>query len=545
MSDLYAPHILAPDSGVFNRGRVEIEWIRPEFPSQDESIDTSEVTYEIEYTDVYKAEDTVWRSIKKRIPYSQSSYTWVVGKMIKSSTVKVRMRTKSRATEEYSDWAISEQFSVNVFDLVPPVILSPVPNKIYNSYILIILDESLIRETFNQKVRYYFDYASEKLNLDWTTIAEKVPVGNNIVRWNTALLLPSDDYVLRMTVRNSSTCPTTAAETSDQISVRYIYGLTIRHPGVFIIDTKPPKAHLSIEGVNGGVTNKTNHILNLYASDETTKVETVRIRDCDADSVIPLGETGLQSPAVPCPIDSLLASKELSYAPRIKYRLSEDSGFKKIEAIFKDSGGNLSISDSLRVFISLFRSTDDVSDVIIRQESRDKVDLQILNNVPIAVTETAIYEVAYVSTAGGELWCLDPYPSLLFTLPNPIVKLCDFNGYIFAFTHTETTLNGAQTDISRAYINNNGDYQAISSDSDFTGDLSIVSCVSVFGDNMFVGMKNGKLWKYTGTSWSNVTTFDSSISSLSSDERFLFIGLANSDDIILYNNTTLYQLGTD
>lgn len=545
MSNLYAPHILVPDSGVFNRGRVEIEWIRPEFPSQDESIDTEEVTYEIEYTDVYKGPDTVWRSIKKRIPYTQSSYTWVVGKMIKSSTVRVRMRTKSRLDEQNSDWAISEQFSVNVFDLVPPVILSPVPDKIYNSYILIVLDESLIRETFNQKVRYYFDYASEKLNIDWTTIAEKVPVGNNVIRWNTSLLLPSDDYVLRMTVKNSSTCPTASAETPDQIAVRYVYGLTIRHPGIFIIDTKPPKAHLSIEGIQSGVTNKTNHVLNLYAHDETTKVETVRIRDCNADSLVPLGDTELQSPDIPCPLDSLVAAKEISYAPRIQYRLSDGSGLKKIEAIFKDSGGNLSISDSLRVFISLFKASDSISDVVVRQESRDKVELQISNNVPIAVTETATYEVAYVATVGGDLWCLDPYPSLLFSLSETIVKLCNFNGYIFVFSHTETTSNGATTDLTRVYVNNNGDYQIISSDSDFTGNLSVVSSVAVFKDSMFVGMKNGQLWKYTGTAWSVISTFDSAVSSLNADDRFLFIGLENSDSLILYNNTTIYNLDTD
>ena len=143
MSILYAPHITSPKGGeIFNKGVITVQWDINDPPSSDEysGINSSNVSYEIEYTDNYLGQDTVWHTAKRRIQYSTTSYEWKVGKMIKSKNVRIRMRSHTSIDGTVSDWSvISGNFSVNVFELIAPAIINPIPNRLYNDFILIII----------------------------------------------------------------------------------------------------------------------------------------------------------------------------------------------------------------------------------------------------------------------------------------------------------------------------------------------------------------------------------------------------------------------
>ncbi|MCK5851248.1 MAG: metallophosphoesterase, partial [Kiritimatiellae bacterium] len=215
--NLSSPHITTPiDGEQHNRGTVDISWLISDptlslqDPDPDETTTTDSFTHEIEYTDKYQENgSTVWRTLKRRIPWSDKSYQWVVGKTIKSSQVRIRMRTKDSKTESVSDWSMSDTFAVNVFDLITPSISSPIPGKVYAGFVLIILDETIIKNTYNQKVRYTLEYSSESLEIDWTIIAANIPVGQNVIRWDIETLTPANDYVLRLTAQGSSRDPQT------------------------------------------------------------------------------------------------------------------------------------------------------------------------------------------------------------------------------------------------------------------------------------------------------------------------------------------------
>ncbi|KKK94492.1 hypothetical protein LCGC14_2682330, partial [marine sediment metagenome] len=158
---VFAPHITSPKGDeLFNLGKITITWDRNDPPTDDPYEATSVISYEIEYTDNYNFEDTVWNTIKRRIPWTETSFEWIVGKMIKAPTVRVRIRAKNSLDGELSDWSTSSgDFLINIFKLIPPAIVSPLPDHVYTDFILIILDESITRNTFNQKIRYTVEYS--------------------------------------------------------------------------------------------------------------------------------------------------------------------------------------------------------------------------------------------------------------------------------------------------------------------------------------------------------------------------------------------------
>ena len=104
------------------------------------------------------------------------------------------MRSKTTDEEVFSDYSmVGGDFSINVFDLIAPAIINPVSNVLYTDFILIILDESLTKDTYHQKVRYTFEYSSKKRSIDWTAIISDVPVGQNVIRWNIEDVPQSDE----------------------------------------------------------------------------------------------------------------------------------------------------------------------------------------------------------------------------------------------------------------------------------------------------------------------------------------------------------------
>lgn len=565
---LLAPHFISPlPNAIFNRGTVSLEWTKNDPPSLSEDVDTDYVTYELEYTDDYEADKTLWRTFQRRIPWSTTSYEWMVGKMIKSKNVRVRIRAKDVLNETASDWSISESFSVGVFDLIAPIIVSPVENKVYSEFVMIVWDETLIKDTFHQKVRYTIEYSSETLQVDWTIIAANVPIGQNIVRWDVSNVLSAEDYVIRLKARDvSTTSAPTYTETAscqeivnvpaDQFAVRYVYNIRIRHSGLFIIDTVPPVARIQIEGNSTHVSNQKKHILNIFADDATTQVETIRLANCDASSYLPLGAlSSIAEQTEDCDLQLLLESEEIPYSQKISYELSaNESGFRKIQALLSDTGGNLSIHKPSRLFFPFFEDETEIADFVIYQKTQDTYTMEDATaggvTYPTISTVSETYELMCIITTAGQVWILDPYPRLAHELDETASRVFYYSGALYFFTHSVVNDgSGGLTDLTQVWRESGSTVILISpvkSDSNptnhFQKDYAICSAVVEFDDDMIVGFENGELWRYDGVTWTLITTFTNSIKSLSSDSKFLYIGFENSSDIKLYNGTTFYSV---
>ncbi len=541
---LFAPHIKTPEGAeAFNLSTVAITWDNNDPPSTDSDVTTDSTTHEIEYTDNYAGSETNWYTLKKRIPWSQESFTWNVGKMIKSTSVRIRMRARSTFDESLSDWSISSQFSINIFDLIAPAIVNPLPSLLYTDFILIILDESLTKDTYHQKVRYTLEYSSQKRSIDWSIIVSEIPVGQNVVRWNIEALPASDDYIIRLTAKNAS-CFQTVATESDQFARQFVRDIQIRQSGLFLIDTKPPEAILEIEN-SSRVTNVREQVVNIFAEDSTSDIDNIQIRECNAETSLALGD--LEDPeggTVCTPISELLEGepnfgmligKPINNSAKIEWVFDNISGLRKIEALLTDIGGNSSIQEMSNVFVPAFSFTDIITDFIIVIEQRDNVTIDETTTPPSVVIEPSLFEVVYLSTITGQFWVLEPFAKFLYTLSGlQILQIIKFNANIYLFTYNPVTDSGQiyRHDITSATLINT-----------FPNALSITEDVVIFNDSLFIGFQNGELWQYDGLQFTNLTALlpvSQPINTLFGDDVFLYIGFQNSTSLVLYNGTQFF-----
>jgi len=543
-ASLYAP-IISSDiiEQSFNNGIVTINWALPKSLSEDPYIALSNFTYEIEYTENYSGPtQTLWHTLKRRIQYYSTSYEWIVGKMIKSNTVRVRIRTKSSSNEEYSDWSISGNFSINVFKLSPPEILSPIANSLYSDFILIILNENLLINTYNQKVRYTLEYYSSSQEIDWTTIAKDVIPGRGVIRWDIESLPSANDYILRLITKNVSSSCITTEDNPDQYSASYVYDINIKQSGVFIIDTKPPEAILEIG--SGPLSNQLHHIVDIFAEDATTDVKSIQLRECDASSIVKLGNIDAPTEVVEdCPspeslmssrpFDTLITDAPIGNHSKIQWIFNEldkngkpVSALKKIEALLTDSGGNSSLQETTKVFLSIFSSDKDINDLIVIIEERQLFNLG--DDGSSTDQSFATFEVVYLGLSSGELWILEPHPRLIYTItdhPN-ILKLCEFNNSIYIYAYNSQQNEGA------LYRHDSSFYSLLNV---FNGSGSnIATDMKVYDDSLYIGLRSGYLWEYNGLSFANKHIFDNPISTLYADDAYLYIGFYSSSIIYIY-----------
>lgn len=541
---IFAPQITSPEGeSVFNLGTVDITWDNNS-PASTNNVDTSTVTYEIEYTDSYRGEDTNWHVLKRRIPYETTSYVWVVGKMIKSKTVRIRMRAVSTQDESRSDYSISDEFSINVFDLLAPAVVSPISGFLYSDFIMVILDETLTRNTYHQKVRYTLDYSSEKRSISWTTIASDIPVGKNTIRWNIEDVPTSDDYILRVTAKNATSCLPGEEPESEQIARRFVYNIKIQQSGLFYIDTKPPEALLEIEG-NSRVTNELDQIINIFAEDATTDVEQIQVRECNASTQLFLGdlEETESTTEETCPtIADILSGENVNFSrligkpinnnAKIQWNFEDISGTRKLEALLTDSGGNTSVQVDSKIFVSTYNADNIINDFAIIVEQRDKITIDDSTSPPTVIRDVGIFEVVYFVTNNGEVWVLEPFARQLFTLTGLNIRLIiEYNNNVLLFANDSS-------DLGYAYRNDTTEGTLLKS---FTNSNSIPTAVAEFNDVLYIGFLNGELWSYNGYSFSQLSPpVSDPIHALDGDQRYLYIGYQNSTNILLYNGTSFF-----
>lgn len=563
MAIVFSPHITSPKGDeIFNLGTVTIKWDKNDPPSDDEygAITTANVSYEIEYTDNYKADQTTWYVVKRRISWADTSFAWNVGKSIKSKNVRIRIRARTSIDGTISDWSmISGDFAINVFELVPPAITNPLPNRVYNDFVLIILDETITQNTYHQKVRYTLEYASEKRGISFTLIANDIPVGQNVIRWNTENLTPSDDYVLRLTVKNVATsCFENEAATPDQIARRYVYNIILQQAGMFVIDTKPPTGLLNIEEFVSGITNQLSQTVNIFAEDVSTEVRQIQLRECDATQDLGLGNIEEEQDPIPenqrcktveeileaageLPDFDRIIGKPVGHSSKTQWTFDDRSGVRKIEAMFTDAGGNTSLQENAKIFQTVYKSDARIFDFILTVEQRDNVRIEVPDDPsqpPVVVTEPALFEVAFIATEDGEYWILEPHPRLVYVsaVGRSVQSLITFNSVIYILTYLNTEIF---RDIGSVFRDDKTQPTLLFN---FPNAKSITTSVAQFGARIYIGLENGELWSYDGLSFLGLHTFTGPISTLHGDEKYLYIGFENSPLLTLYNGTEFFTL---
>jgi hypothetical protein len=267
----------------------------------------------------------------------------------------------------------------------------------------------------------------------------------------------------------------------------------------------------------------------------------MRIRDCAGTNLLPLGNTGDFTEDDLCPLEDIMSVKEIPYSPKVRYTLSAtESGFRKIEVLVSDTAGNLSFQEPTRLFLPFFKPSSAITDfIIVIDDDRVQVELEMIGGHPVVTESIAIYEIMYVATEDGTLYVLDPFPRLVADLDKKISKLFMFNEVLYLFTHEVVEEGSDLVDSTEVYRHTSVSTEAIGPGSSFQKDLMIVAAVEQFNNRMLVGFVSGELWSYNATTyvWTLVHTFERAIQSMTSDEKFLYIGFQNSSVIALYNGT--------
>lgn len=516
---IYTPSLISPlGTNIFNFGKVEVYWSIIDPISDDFEITYDKICYELEYTENYQQDKSVWHTISKRIPGNVSEFIWNVGRMIKTDKARIRIRAKQINGINASEYAYSpNDFSINIYSANPPAILSPVSGESYSDYVTIILNEESILNTYNQKVTYKFEYYSENASVDWTTIYEKVPPGTGVLRWNVDDLPAAGDYQLKLTVDDGS---------GNQHSVIIVDNIKITNPGLFIIDTTPPEAVIEVNGLESYVTNKLDQVINIYAEDESTDVQYMQFRESLANASITLGEAKTTEPSTENDACNFDDKKKSYFTPKTPWTFQDESGQKKLEALLTDYAGNKSCTKNTQVFAPLYKTEVTVNDLITVIESVPKISGTSVTN--------ALYEVLYLGMNDGKLIRISPAPRVVTTFSHPITAIALYNNVIYIAIHNEVEYKSS----IYKYVYTQTPILVNSFDIEYSKITSMVQ----FKSKLYIATQGGKLYSFDGSSFSEIEEFEKPIKQLKSDERYLYIGMFNSDNMYTYNGEEIFEM---
>lgn len=459
---------------------IEISWLTP----SPVSTDKNPIWYEIYFTENYDYfNEPDWKMIAS-VPSSNKKYLWKVGNSIKSKNVRVGIRgVNSRG--ERSDMSISAaSFSIQKSLPVTPSVLSPISNQRYGSQVKIVFDDSAVLKSFSQRAKYYIYFSSNHANIPYSPVAQNVPVGTGPIIWDTSMLPPSDDYVISVYLADDD------GNKSDEINIRNV---SIIQEGFFLIDTKPPSGYIQINN-SDQFTKDRNVSVRLYAYDQTTGVHSMQFLESDQSDVTGPAE---------------------SFANLKFWELTDSDGEKTLKVKFQDYGGNRT-SEASRSFRILFDiNNDEIIDITLQKGNPDIIWLAKNGSQP------SIYKFS-------------PNNTFVSNVSQPINSIAVLGGVLYV---------SVKTDDSTALVYRWTGFVLENALSLSDIDSEVVSMYS-FKNSLYLGSKNGNLYKYDENSLSLVKSFSSSIHRLYSDNSLLYIILRNSKNVTIHDGASFYEIST-
>ena len=476
------PSILYPNGNeeIFDR-TVTIQWHAP-LPHDDSD---NPVAYEIFFTDSYdESRQIEWVQIAS-IPAGATSFLWRIPRTVKSEACRVAIRCRDHMGFRGDLSTSATNFSIQDRQLSSPAVLSPVADTSYRFFVPFVLDHAGLAGTQSQRAFYDISYSSESQGIDWTTIFDDLAVGSAPFNWDARDLPPSDDYMFRIMLlddRGNSSVPV------------FIRGITVSPLNFFTLDTIPPKGTIKAQG-QSEFTNDRNVVLKLTVFDEATGVKSVSMQQREGDTVSTTGN-----------------SEEVANVKT--WFLTGEDGVKFVEAVFKDAGNNV-IDPSLgeNFFRTLFSEDNDELGGVLVVPDGDDFDVWI--------------------AVGGSTPRLFRNQTSQATLSGDVSAMAFFESTVYFAIQTSSNTGTLQR-----YVGS-----AVETVSTLTDADSAITALAEFDDDLYVGLKNGELYKFTGSSMVLVDDLGSGISDLYSDGTLLYVSLDNSIDISIFDGISFTTAG--
>ena len=274
----------------------------------------------------------------------------------------------------------------------------------------------------------------------------------------------------------------TLIDADDAISEpAFVRGVKISPLPYFILDSKPPTGNISIQG-NMQYTRERNIVLLLDAVDEATAVDTVNISENGGSSIS-------------APFNDI-----------VTWRLAESEGEKVVQADFIDIAGNSS-ANSINIPITPYYSDNN----------------QVIDALIVDSSGTPFFVV------GGSSLNFVEGKNDRGNTPAEVTALCKF-GEVFFF--------GVLSEDNKGSLYREYPKGTIESVHDFSDTDSRITALAVLGDVLYIGLQNGSLYSFDGTTVSFVSDRNNTITKMISDNANLYIFVDNDNEVEIYNGSS-------
>ena len=496
-----APTLTYPNGGeTFAEGSMNIQWTEPTgIPS------TELVWYEIFITDSFDFAERPKLLQIATIPSGNSFYSYYIDKNLKGEKCRVGIRAVNhQGLRSHISYSAANFTIINV-RLPSPAVMEPLSNNTYFSYIPVLFDQNSVMGRCSQRAFYQIYYKSEDQDIDWTLLRGNIMVGSDPFSIDVSDFAISSDYAFKIELVDG-----------DNVSAPlFIEDVTINNVNYFLIDTVPPKGFIKMID-NQEYTRETGVLLNLSAYDETTGVKEFRIEQINLDS----DET--TTPGV--------FSSMASFAT---WDIQGSDGGKLIQAKYKDYGDNIIQKDDKKYFRT-YKNIDDREVTAMLYSGSDLYIAFAEGQNPSASSVTPSPKLyknqSLLFTLDGDATALGVYSDALYIA----IKDNDNKGVL-----QRTSLSGGEVESVANNTNQFLDAAMTTLNSLYAAD-SIINTMEVFDNTLFMGLQNGKLLSFTGSTVS--TEYEAylnvrSIHKLTTDGNLLYIFFSDSDEVITMRKT--------
>jgi hypothetical protein len=474
-TELSSPTLISPNGGeVFKGENIEIEWSEPQNAS------SQLIWYEIFITDDYEKNRKLEFLQIATIPSGNSSYTYSVQKNLKGDKCRIGIRSVSQNGDRGEMSLSADNFTIDSFDLPSPALMEPIPGNAYYAYIPFVFDHSSILGKASQRAYYQIHYSSDNQNIDWTLLTTNIMVGSDPTNIDVSSFTTDTDYIFKIELVDDT-----------NVSVPlFIDNININSANLFLIDTTPPRGFIKIVD-NTEYIKETSVVLSLDAYDKTSGIKEIQIEQENAID----GTTDDTGPYV-------------SMTPLLTWDVTGDDGVKLIKARYKDYGDNTILDDPGEIYFRTYKNLND-----------REVTSFLVNDGNL-----------YSAFAGDASTGVAPklYKDLTF--------LFDLDGEVTSLIYYNNVLYLAIKDDENKGILQRRTADSIETVTSLYSTDSVINTMEVYDDTLFLGLDNGELLRFTG---STVLSENSdylnkkSINYMKTDSNILYIFFKNTTDILI------------
>jgi len=476
MATCNPPTIVFPNGGETILERtLDIEWFVPD-PHHPDGVST---WYELFFTDDFEADKkNEWKQIAST-PANIKMFSWRIPFSVRSKKCRLGIRCRDARGLRGEIAHIADNFEIMSQDILPPAVITPESHSTYRLSVPILFDHEALRGTTSQRAFYRVYYSSDTLGLDWTPVNENIAFDSGVFVWDVRDISPSNDYRLKFELVD---------ENGFMSEPMFVENVTIYPMNFVLLDTIPPVGSITAENTNQFTTSR-DIVVKLKAFDETTDVDSVRI-----------GQTELDGTSI-----SSTEEIEQSFAEIQTWFIQGEDGVKFIEAKFRDSAGNILVNTDAGRFFRKFLSDD--------------------NN-----------EVSAFTVNGGDVWTAFD-DSADFPLYNGVNVEKNLSGAATSMIFFDNKLHlGIRGSDDKGLLQKyqDGELTDLNQFSDLD---SVVNGMAVFDDELYMGLRNGSLYKFDKSIVTLVKTFSNQIKGLFANGVSLYVFEENAGNIVVYDGT--------